>query len=769
MSSTLDQLPVYVRAVLEALNFRHPRGDLLASLDEREWRKLLEFCDRCGLTLALGLRCREHLPDWVRQRIDQNLANNAERWRRLQATYRRLAGAFAEAGLEFVVLKGFAHCPDFAEHPSFRPQGDLDLLFAEDQVLRARDVALRLGFHPLAGFERHPIDHLPAMVQKTGWKWRGDFFDPDMPVSIELHFRLWDAQTEGFRVHGWEEFWARRERRSIDGLEFTGLSAPDALVYAALHALRHLLRGDLRPLHIYEIGWFLEYHMAPALSPRYEAICFALAECWFGSPHVHELPDAVQRWLDTYAYSPIAARFRPNKDELWLHLALLDPDASRLGLLRRRLLPMQIPGPINVRFMARRISYHTRALLSLPLGRLGLTREFWRFFAVACCWDFGLFIYFLLFNLYLLQLGFREGFLGLLSSAMLTGTIAASLPAGIAIDRFGIRRTLLFCVITAPLLDMLRAAVTGRPAMLILAFLAGAASSVWAVLYSPIVAALTTEQTRPAGFSIVCSTGIAIGIVGGLVGGRLPGLLARVQPAASRAVHFREALWIGAAVALLSFWPAWRLKLGAGGGARSRILRPSPVVVRFLAAAVVWNLGTGLFNPFFTVFFARLNMPVETIGAVVSLSQIAQAAAIIAAPLVFKATGLVRGISRMQVATGVALLCVAGSVGPVSASLAYSAYMVAQYMSEPGLFSYLMDSVPASQHGGASALNFLVSASAQAAAAALAGVAINRYGYPPMLVAAALLCIVAAVLFRLLLDDRARLPTSVPADACDTP
>jgi hypothetical protein len=39
--------------------------------------------------------------------------------------------------------------------------------------------------------------------------------------------------------------------------------------------------------------------------------------------------------------------FHPTKDELWLHLSLLDPGSSRLAILRRRLMPLQLPGHLD--------------------------------------------------------------------------------------------------------------------------------------------------------------------------------------------------------------------------------------------------------------------------------------------------------------------------------------------------------------------------------------------------------------------------------------
>ena len=74
--------------------------------------------------------------------------------------------------------------------------------------------------------------------------------------------------------------------------------------------------------------------------------------------------------------------------------------------------------------------------------------------------------------------------------------------------------------------------------------------------------------------------------------------------------------------------------------------------------------------------------------------------------------------------------------------------MMSQYMTEPGVFALLMNSVPVAQRAGVSALNMVVIFAAQAAAAAAAGVMITRFGYPSVLAGAALICVVAALLFR---------------------
>ena len=405
--------------MLDTLHFATPRLDVLNSLTDAQWRELIHFCHRTQLAIPFALQCRDRLPPWVADRFEKDLVNNAERWRRTKRAYRNISRAFAAAGLEFVTLKGFTHAPAFVVDPSHRAQYDLDLLFPREQIVAAREAALGIGYEPVSGRDRHPTDHLPTLIRKTGWEWRGDYFDPELPVALELHFRLWDSGTEGFAVSGVEDFWKRRERRTLEDIEFTSLAAVDLPGYASAHALRHLLRGDLKPSHIYEMAYFLENHRDAGFwriwrashdEPlrRVEAICFALAHRWFGcrlpvlaQEAIEQLQEPIRAWLAAHAHSPVANLFQPTKDELWLHLSLLDSGASRLRILRRRLLPLRLPGHVDavhlpddaigwrirlrragryMQFLSSRLWRHVRALIpTLASGVVWtLTRRPWR-------------------------------------------------------------------------------------------------------------------------------------------------------------------------------------------------------------------------------------------------------------------------------------------------------------------------------------------------------------------------------------------------------
>ena len=275
---------------------------------------------------------------------------NSLRAAKIAAAYEEIAGLF-----DHVVLKGFTHVPDFVEDFRLRTQYDLDLYVPDGE----RDIAwkklLTIGYEPIEELEGLAADHLPTLVRKTNWEWRGDYFDPEIPVSIEVHFQFWDMKTDRLRADGIENFWARRQDNSLHPV--------DKLGYAALHLTRHLFRGHVRAFHAWELARFLhtrhdqdfwrtwrELH-SPSLR-RMEAVAFLLARTWFAcdlSPEaaseVAALPDKVRRWFEKYGWSPLDPQ--PNKHELALQLALIEPIGDRLRVLRRKLLPSTLPGPVD--------------------------------------------------------------------------------------------------------------------------------------------------------------------------------------------------------------------------------------------------------------------------------------------------------------------------------------------------------------------------------------------------------------------------------------
>ncbi|MFL6353288.1 MAG: MFS transporter [Bryobacteraceae bacterium] len=787
------RIPRYGIAVLEALQLSNPDTKLLESLNETEWNRLLHFCDTSQLTLILGHFCGPSLPERVRARIDLNYRNNAERFARLNASLFEILDCLQSRGIDAVTLKGHAHSPHFTPDPLARVQGDIDLWCRGESVFEAQRGLGELGYLSLCKAEGR---HLPPMARPSAWQWRGDYFAPDLPIPVDLHYSLWDEKKEHIAGPPEHEFWDRRLQILVDGRAIPVLCQADTLAFATLHLLMHVLHGDLRLQRAWEIAHFVHtraddedfwrgwQQLHPPALRQLEAIVIALTADWFGCRYAtpleeekQKLPDDVKLWMERYAVSPVEALFTPNKHELWLNMALLNARRDKIDVFVRRLFPVRLVGASasrstddagrsvtmrrGLKFVVSRSLHHSRTLVPSLAGginwwwiRQGLGRDFVFLQVSSALFDFGESIFFLLFNLYLLERGLNEKFLGQVSAAMTVGTVAGAIPGVALTRRAGLRAALLVALLGGPATAVLRTIALNQSTILLSAFLNGLCMSVWAISFAPAISALTDERNRPLAFSLASSLGIGLGALAGLVGGRLPGFLLHVIPSFTSLEGKRAALLVGSGIAALGALPALRLQFRASPPAEKKAYPRSPFILCFLTALFVWSIATGAFNPFFNAYFSQyLHTSVERIGLIYSYSQLAQVVGVLLAPLVIKKIGAVRGVSSMQAATAVMLgLLALGLTGPVAAVL-YTAYMAFQYMSEPGLLSMLMNRVKPSERSGASALNFLVISGAGSLSALASGAAITRFGYSAVLASAAALATVAAALFWTLLRE----------------
>lgn len=765
--------------LLAALRFDQASRSALDGLDDAGWTRLLIQSDRTRMTLLLRGLEQPEWPDWVRARLRRNFEANLARRERLREIHTEIAAAFAAGGLPYIVLKGRAHETRYSADPRLRVQYDLDLYCPPESAHAALAVLERLGYGPAPGTSRVRSDHFPPLIRPREWQWKGDYFDPEIPIAVELHFRFWDPEMERIRVPGLEEFWTRRV-----GFE---LCLADDFAYRALHALRHLFRGSLGPYPVYELAWFLQAHSAGDFFSglaefhgeelrRLEAIAAALASKWFRcalpgalAGELRACPEPVRLWLERFAWAPLGSAA---KSELWLHLELVDSLGGGARVLLRRLLPLRLPSaaeagpPLSGRhswtqrfagagrylgYVWARTVHHGRLLVPAVFEGVrwwwetrGAGRAYLRLLAASACYTLGLFVYVLLFNLHLLDRGFSENALGLIAGAFTAGTLAAALPAGWLIARAGLRRALLVCFAGMAAVSATRALPLGAAPLMALSLAGGLFGGLWIVALAPAVAALTTESRRPLAFSLFFAANIALGIAGGFLGGRLPGWIAALGwPQVSSKF---AALLVASAVVSLALWPAMRLRFPAPPPAPA-IYPRGAFLRRFLLALAAWNLATASFNPFFNAFFSRhAGAAVARIGSIFALGQAAQVGALLLAPYACRRLGLVNAIAAMQTMTGLSLAGLGFSPARAQAAV-YCSYMAFQWMSEPAIYSLLMKNVQPGERAGASAIYLLVTAAAQTLAAAAAGAALAHWGYPSVMAVAGCLASLSGLLF----------------------
>lgn len=396
---------------------------------------------------------------------------------------------------------------------------------------------------------------------------------------------------------------------------------------------------------------------------------------------------------------------------------------------------------------ATRWTWFTRVLRLSQTNRF--SADYWAFFFAAFCMDLGFGLFVFLFNLYLTDLHFDEYFIGRILACFTLGNVAGTIPAMITARRYGLRTLLLVAFGFVPVLAALRLFFLSQAAQILLAFLTGAALCGWPICFSPVVAQLTDRENRAAGFSIAFATGIGLGTVAGIAGGYLPELLQASPFHLSIVNGIRLVLLMACAVVALGLLPMSKLSLAQSlpaPGARVRIIHP--YLCRFLPAFLLWNVVTGSFPLFGAVYLQKiLGLPLGRLGGVFAASQLMQFIAVLAAPLLFRRTGLSGGVSLAQVVTAGLLVAIAGTRFATAAICLYVLYFAAQFLCGPGIYQLLMEHIPEAERSSASAIQNLSGALCQAATAAITGTCIVVYGYRTLLIGNAAIAGITAVLF----------------------
>jgi MFS family permease len=385
-----------------------------------------------------------------------------------------------------------------------------------------------------------------------------------------------------------------------------------------------------------------------------------------------------------------------------------------------------------------------------------LSRNFWVFFTVAFFFDFGFSIYFFLFNLYLLDFHFNERVIGLVGGALTLGTVAGTLPAGWLARKIGLRPPLVCCLIAAPFLGAMRAMAMWEWAQIGLAFLAGLAMCIWGVCFLPMVARLTTTENRASAFSLIFSVSIGTSALGGLISGYLP-LWLKMAGYAMQASDVKRMILLGACgLASIGLIPLLRLQNPehesehpAADETAKQPWKVSPFLLRFLPSMALWTAVLGSFATFANVYLSRdLHISLARIGLIFSLARVVQLCVGLLTPLVFRVLGLLNGIVATQVATAVALICLAGTTNRTLAVALYLTFAAMQWMGSPGLYNLLMSKVPDRERSSASAMTMFCNALMQSGAIAGAGILFARFGYPRVLAGIAGMALIAALLFK---------------------
>ena len=366
------------QCVVESLRVTGPFQEPLARLrtfSRRDWQQTLPWLDDSGLALYLLDRVNrsgssQTLPDEIESRLRGNLDSNRRRLAEMKEEFASLNRCFEAAGVEFVVLKGFALTPDYCPDAGLRSQYDYDYLVAEGSLAKAQQVLEAVGYSKKIqspGFEKAGASlfaaeslHLPASDE--------DFYSGDISRTVELHLSLWEPNRDRIRLETPVDAVDRTTLATWEGLRFPVLADEDALVLQALHAFQHTLDYWCRPSCFLEIAYFIARRCSDSafwercrsrLDGRRHlfeivGLVFAMSASLFQAPVPAEvsvwttrnLPAALSRWVELYGRNWALARFPGSKLSLFVHCEFVEDRDVRREIRRSRLFPFHRPAKV---------------------------------------------------------------------------------------------------------------------------------------------------------------------------------------------------------------------------------------------------------------------------------------------------------------------------------------------------------------------------------------------------------------------------------------
>lgn len=392
----------------------------------------------------------------------------------------------------------------------------------------------------------------------------------------------------------------------------------------------------------------------------------------------------------------------------------------------------------------------------------------------------------ILYNLYLVSLGYKADFIGLIYLVVAIGAGIAIFPAGACIDRFGGKRILIWSSAAIGVFGATQLVFRQPLPLLTSSFLVGLAGAFPLVVNAPFLTRNSTPTERPQLFSLNIVVNLGTTVLGEVLGGILPlwlrqlpwlmaspvlnGLLAR--QAISRS--YQLAMLLAGIIAAPSFIPLFfmnndrplRISAENDNLQKKRVegisvqatmktlqkyinsprkLLVNPFFTLLLVQAVI-AAGAGLFIPYFNIYFVQhLGASSALFGLIDGGANTINALLTLLAPLIAARIGKINTITITRLIS-IPLLLTIGLTNrlPLAATL----YLFRQGTMDMGLGLFQvfsMEVIPEQRRGLANSFYQVAINVPMVLSTPLGGLIIVHSGYPPLFLGGAALYLLAII------------------------
>jgi MFS family permease len=346
----------------------------------------------------------------------------------------------------------------------------------------------------------------------------------------------------------------------------------------------------------------------------------------------------------------------------------------------------------------------------------------------------------LLFNFYVLSLGFDEELLGnLVTTSSLTALLVA-LPMGYAADFLGRKKSLIAGTSFSGGAILLMVLFPSVPMFIGANVLLGFAQSLAGVTMGPFLMENSSDKERTYLFSFSSGFQTASAFVGNWIGGYLPTWLGSAQNVSATSTQaYGGSLLVIAAAALTALVPLFFLRTPRltqdqrSFFAPIAYFRKQPALLgKLILPMLVTSIGAGLIMPFMNIFFRQVHhQPDTVIGSLFAWGSLAMGIGILLAPPLADRMGKIQLVVITQGLSIPFLVMLGFAPWFGAAAVAYYIRLALMNMSGPVYQTYVMEKVEPSARATVASLVSMANNFGWAFSPTISGWLQVKYGFAP--------------------------------------
>ncbi|MCK4643628.1 MFS transporter [bacterium] len=361
-------------------------------------------------------------------------------------------------------------------------------------------------------------------------------------------------------------------------------------------------------------------------------------------------------------------------------------------------------------------------------------------------------VFMLMFNLYLKEAGYAEGFIGSTLSISSLGQALFSIPLALIMAKMKLRKILLIIPFLLMLSFLALTFGTTKPVIMTASFFRGIFFAVIMVVGPPFFMRNSGEKERTHIFSISFALALASGIFGNVMSGLLYGYAAKFV---SLELHqYRVTLTVGSVIAFLAVLAFILLDTGSMDPEKDKnkkiVLKNFPLgfMAKIALPQLVIGLGAGLVIPFLNLYFRDVwELTPKQIAPIFGVSQAFMFVGISLGPVLKKHMGMVKAVVLTQLLSMPFMFILGFSRVFWMVVISFFLRATLMNMSQPLITNFTMENVSKEFQFTATAILSSAWTGAWVISSWLGGNIIERYGFNIVFLSAIVFYFISSFLY----------------------